>query len=46
MIQGLRTVIYHVTDLDKAKAWYNLVLERGPYFGVIENPHFSVEKVR
>ena len=32
MIQGLRTVIYHVTDLAKAKAWYNLVLEHEPYF--------------
>ncbi len=32
MIQGLRTVIYHVTDLAQAKAWYNQVLEREPYF--------------
>jgi predicted enzyme related to lactoylglutathione lyase len=32
MIRGLRTVIYHVTDLAKAKAWYNLVLEKEPYF--------------
>ena len=32
MIQGLRTVIYHVTDLAKAKAWYSDVLEKQPYF--------------
>jgi predicted enzyme related to lactoylglutathione lyase len=32
MIQGLRTVIYHVSDLTKAKAWYSQVLEREPYF--------------
>lgn len=32
MIQGLRTVIYHVTDLAEAKAWYTKVLGFGPYF--------------
>src|SRR4051794_14023967 len=32
MIQGLRTVVYHVDDLTKAKAWYSQVLEREPYF--------------
>jgi predicted enzyme related to lactoylglutathione lyase len=32
MIRGLRTVIYHVPDLVRAKAWYNLVLETEPYF--------------
>jgi predicted enzyme related to lactoylglutathione lyase len=31
-IRGLRTVIYHVTDLDRAKEWYTHVLERQPYF--------------
>lgn len=29
---GLRTVIFHVSDLDKAKAWYGKVLGFGPYF--------------
>ena len=29
---GLRTVIYHTPDLDKAKAWYSSVLEIEPYF--------------
>jgi predicted enzyme related to lactoylglutathione lyase len=32
MIQGLRTVIYHVGDLEKAKAWYSELLEQAPYF--------------
>ena len=32
MFQGLRTVIYHVDDLDKAKAWYAEVLGVAPYF--------------
>jgi len=32
MIRGIRTVVYHVSDLTKAKAWYNQVLEQEPYF--------------
>jgi predicted enzyme related to lactoylglutathione lyase len=32
MIKGLRTAIYHVNDLARAKAWYSRVLEREPYF--------------
>jgi len=32
MIQGLRTVIYPVTDLAKGKAWYGEVLGEKPYF--------------
>ena len=32
MILGLRTVVYHVTDLAKAKAWYTQVLGQPPYF--------------
>lgn len=32
MIQGLRTVIYHVEDLEKAKKWYTKVLGVKPYF--------------
>lgn len=32
MFQGLRTVIYHVGDLEKAKAWYTQVLKIKPYF--------------
>jgi predicted enzyme related to lactoylglutathione lyase len=30
--QGLRTVIYHAPDLEKAKAWYSEVLGVSPYF--------------
>lgn len=29
---GLRTVVYHVADLDAAKVWYSDVLGQGPYF--------------
>jgi predicted enzyme related to lactoylglutathione lyase len=29
---GLRTAIYHVPDMDKAKAWYRSVLGVDPYF--------------
>lgn len=32
MIQGLRTVVYHVDDLAKAKQWYAAVIGRAPYF--------------
>ena len=32
MIQGLRTAIYHVDDMTKAKEWYSSVLGFGPYF--------------
>ena len=30
--QGIRAVIYHAPDLDKAKAWYSAVLGIQPYF--------------
>jgi predicted enzyme related to lactoylglutathione lyase len=32
MIQGLRTVIYPVTQLIEATEWYRRVLEKAPYF--------------
>lgn len=32
MILGLRTVIYHVPDLDRAKAWYSKAFGVKPYF--------------
>jgi predicted enzyme related to lactoylglutathione lyase len=32
MIQGLRTVIYKVPDLEAAKAWYSRALGFEPYF--------------
>lgn len=32
MILGLRTVIYHVPDLNRAKAWYSSAFGVKPYF--------------
>jgi predicted enzyme related to lactoylglutathione lyase len=32
MIQGLGTVIYHVPDLERAKAWYAAAFQQTPYF--------------
>ena len=32
MIKGLATVIYHVSDLDRAKRWYAAAFEQEPYF--------------
>jgi predicted enzyme related to lactoylglutathione lyase len=32
MFHGLRTAIYHVGDLDRAKEWYSVVLGIRPYF--------------
>lgn len=32
MFLGLRTAIYHVDDIDKAKAWYTTILGFAPYF--------------
>lgn len=32
MIRGLRTVIYQVDDLQRAKDWYSSVLDTKPYF--------------
>jgi predicted enzyme related to lactoylglutathione lyase len=32
MLLGLRTVIYHVQDLTKAKAWYAAAFGVAPYF--------------
>ena len=32
MLQGLRSSIYRVTDIEEAKAWYETVLGYPPYF--------------
>ena len=32
MLKGLRTIVYHVSDLTKAKEWYKAVFEIEPYF--------------
>lgn len=42
MILGLRTVIYPGPDLPLAKAWYEMVLERKPYFDEPYYVGFSV----
>ena len=43
MFQGLRTVIYGVDDLAKAKEWYSSVLGIEPYFDQPFYVGFSVE---
>jgi predicted enzyme related to lactoylglutathione lyase len=42
MIQGLRTVIYPVTNLNEASAWYERVLGRAPYFSEVFYVGFEV----
>ena len=32
MVDGLGTVIYHVPDLERAKAWYSEAFRQTPYF--------------
>ena len=32
MFQGLRTVIYAVADIEKAKSWYSEALSQQPYY--------------
>lgn len=32
MVKGLATVIYHVADLNRAKAWYSTAFQQKPYF--------------
>ena len=32
MVQGLATVVYHVSDLEQAKAWYAQAFGKPPYF--------------
>jgi len=32
MVKGLATVIYKVSDLDQAKAWYTSAFGQAPYF--------------
>jgi predicted enzyme related to lactoylglutathione lyase len=31
-VQGLATAIYHVSDLQRAKAWYSAAFQQRPYF--------------
>ncbi len=32
MLKGLQTVVYHVSDLEKAKIWYSEIFGIKPYF--------------
>jgi predicted enzyme related to lactoylglutathione lyase len=42
VFQGLRTVIYAVADLEKAREWYSQVLSKQPYFSEPFYVGFSV----
>jgi catechol 2,3-dioxygenase-like lactoylglutathione lyase family enzyme len=42
MFLGLRTVVYQVQDLDKAKSWYSGILGIQPYF---DQPFYAGFKV-
>lgn len=43
MIQGLRTVIYFVKDIEKAKAWYTKIFQKPPYFDEPFYVGFNIE---
>jgi predicted enzyme related to lactoylglutathione lyase len=43
MIQGLRTVIYYVKDLAKAKEWYTKIFQKPPYFDQPYYVGFNIE---
>ncbi|TDH29162.1 VOC family protein [Segetibacter sp. 3557_3] len=43
MIQGIRTVIYHVKDLALSKEWYTRLLGKPPYFDESFYVGFNVE---
>ena len=36
MLKGLRTIVYNVNDLEKAKEWYNKVFGIEPYFDHVQ----------
>ncbi len=42
-MQGLRTCIYMVSDLDAAKAWYTKVFETAPYFDLPTYIGFNIK---
>ncbi len=41
-ILGLRTTIYKVSDIDKAKAWYSKVFQTTPYFDEVFYVGFNI----
>lgn len=42
MFQGLRTVVYKVDDIKKAKEWYQKMLGIAPYFDEVFYVGFSI----
>lgn len=38
MLLGLQIAMYHVEDMEQAKAWYSEVLGNGPYF---DEPYYA-----
>lgn len=42
MLQGLRTIVYPVGDLAKARAWYSTALGQAPYFDEVYYVGFNV----
>jgi predicted enzyme related to lactoylglutathione lyase len=42
MLQGLRTIVYYVDDLDSAKKWYSETFRISPYFDEIFYVGFNV----
>jgi predicted enzyme related to lactoylglutathione lyase len=42
VIKGLRTIIYHVDDIEKAKTWYSKALEIEPYFDQLFYVGFNI----
>lgn len=42
MVLGLRTVIYHVSDLPRARAWYSRAFGTEPYF---DEPYYVGFKI-
>ena len=42
VIQGLRTVLYRVTDIEKGKAFYSAILGIQPYFAEVFYVGFNV----
>jgi predicted enzyme related to lactoylglutathione lyase len=42
MVKGLRTALYPAPDLAKAKAWYESVFEKKPYFDEVFYVGFEI----
>jgi lactoylglutathione lyase len=46
MVLGLRTVIYHVPDLKRAKEWYSAAFGIQPYFDEPYYVGFNIRPIR